>query len=126
MSNSIFSADMIRLIAATMIAAVNTTPAFAKEVKLPEGSFNGTRGSYPIAATSATLSSENKEWVMKIGDRLALPAHEGDDWKFKCVADGVTNTIGTGCFFDGYIVAGFEHEAVAILCYEGKIPERLK
>jgi hypothetical protein len=108
-----------------------SAPASAsdKKVQLPAGSLNGSAATCSVNATSATLkSSQGKlnEYEMALGDRLAFPAKRGDGWRITCKADGLSMMSGTGCFFDGYIVAGFERGGVAISCYEGKIPKRLK
>jgi|TARA_R100001244_G_scaffold44182_7_gene39924 hypothetical protein len=115
------------LLAALLAAATSPVPALAKEVAMPTaGKLNGSRGNCSANAASATLMSGQDKHRMALGDRLAFPAKRGDDWKMTCSADGLTITTGTGCFYDGYIVAGFEQEAMAIFCYEGQIPAKLK
>ena len=115
------------LIAAILAAITFPASALAKDVAMPAaGKLNGARGSCSANATSATLMSGQEEHIMALGDRLAFPAKRGDDWKMKCSANGLTITMGTGCFYDGYIVAGFEQEAMAIFCYEGEIPAKFK
>lgn len=115
------------LLAALLTAAISPAPALAKEVEMPAaGKLNGSRGNCSSNATSATLMSGQEEHIMALGGRLAFPAKRGDDWKMTCSADGLTITTGTGCFYDGYIVAGFEQEAMAIFCYEGQIPAKFK
>lgn len=115
------------LLAAILAAATSPVSALAKDVEMPAtGKLNGASGSCSANATSATLMSGQEEHIMALGDRLAFPAKKGDDWKMTCTADGLTITTGTGCFYDGYIVAGFEQEAMAIFCYEGQIPAKLK
>ncbi len=115
------------LLAAILAAATCPASALAKDVEIPAtGKLNGARGSCSANATSATLMSGQEEHSMALGDRLAFPAKKGDNWKMKCSADGLTITTGTGCFYDGYIVAGFEPEAMAIFCYEGEMPAEFK
>lgn len=122
-----YSLTYCLLLAALLTAATSPEPALAKDVLMPAaGKLNGSRGNCSANATSATLMSGDEEHVMALGDRLAFPAKRGDDWKMTCSADGLTITTGTGCFYDGYIVAGFEQEAMAIFCYEGQIPAKFK
>lgn len=112
------------LIVPISAAASAPVSASAKAVDLPAGNLNGASGNCPANATSAILKSGQEEFAMAIGDRLSLPARRGDEWKIICIEEGVTMTTGTRCFFDGYVVAGFEREAVAISCYEGEIPNK--
>ena len=111
------------MLGAALLAA---GPVLAAEVELPEGSMNGASGSCPEGAVTATLSGNGQEWALKPGDRLEVVAADGSDWKIACAEGGVTISVGTGCFDDGYIVAGFEPGAARIACYEGEIPAGLK
>lgn len=103
-------------------------PAWAEDVTLPAGDLNGASGTCPAAAKEATLRIKDGADIatLKPGDRKAHPAKKGEDFQMVCKEGGVTNTYGTGCFFDGYIVAGFESGHVRIACYEGEIPTDLK
>lgn len=121
----------VPLIAAGHTATITSTSGTPAKVELPAGNLNGASGTCPVEATSATLTSGDQEWTMEIGDRLAFPAARGDRWKIVCAAEvgkGTTssNMSGTKCFFDGYMVAGFESGAMRIACYEGEIPESLQ
>lgn len=126
MTRPILAAVSAALILIITVAVPNAAFASDKIVKLPAGSLNGSSGNCSENATLATLESGQRKFEMALGDRLAFPAKRGDDWQITCSADGLTIMSGTGCFFDGYIVAGFERGGVAISCYEGEIPKRLK
>ncbi len=129
MTRLLLSLSGALLIVPIMVAISVPASASDKKVPMPPRSLNGASSTCPPNPKSATLKSGQgkfKEYKMAIGDRLAFPAKPGDDWRITCNAESLSTMSGTGCFFDGYIIAGFEREAVAIFCYEGKIPKRLK
>lgn len=110
------------LAAVVCLLMADARPAAASGVQLPPGNLNGASNTCPEGAASAEFLSERNSRKMRPGQRLAVEARAGDDFRMKCAHDGVEISVGTGCFFDGYVIAGFEPGAMRIACYEGSIP----
>ena len=102
-------------------------PVIAGEgVPLPKGNLNGASGNCQGGAEFVSLVSGNRSWKLGLGKRLVKKTRVDQDWKIICKFEYGSSSIGTGCFYKGYIVAGYEPDAVRVACYEGVIPADLK
>tara|TARA_R110000772_G_scaffold40132_3_gene93950 strand:- start:1552 stop:1932 length:381 start_codon:yes stop_codon:yes gene_type:complete len=126
MSNSIISVCKAYQIALTIFAVAITASASAKELKLPDGGWNGAGISCPASSVARKLVTGNKEWTMGTSDRLGFPTKKGAEWKMLCVHSNGTSGTSTTCSDDGYIIAGTESDDMYVSCYRGKLPQRFK
>jgi hypothetical protein len=121
--------NMIFTIFAVTVFAVHTlaTPVLAgDDVVLPEGNLNGASSNCQGGAKSVELVSGNRSWKLGLGKRLVKKTRKDQDWKIICKFEYGSSSIGTGCFYKGSIVAGYEPDAVRVACYKGAIPANLK
>jgi hypothetical protein len=123
MNNKILAIFSVAIFATQTLA----TPALAgDDVILPKGDLNGASSNCQGGAKFVKLVSGNRSWKLGLGKRLVKKTRVDQDWNIICKFEYGSSSIGTGCFYKGYVVAGYEPDAVRVACYEGPIPANLK